>query len=92
MSLQKFKLKTANTVISADNANLQTMVANEKQQLFDLFSLSDQKKDDNNDDDDNDKATSIRNILQNMPDLWDDKQYEDEYDVQNYAKKNSEEK
>ena len=36
MSLQKFKLKTANAVISSDNASLQSMATNS---IMDLFSL-----------------------------------------------------
>ena len=36
MGLQKFKLKTANTVISKDNASLESMG---KEQIFELFSL-----------------------------------------------------
>ena len=36
MGLQKFKLKTANTVISKDNASLKSMG---KEQIFELFSL-----------------------------------------------------
>ena len=36
MGLQKFKLKTANTVISNDNSSLESMG---KEQIFELFSL-----------------------------------------------------
>ena len=41
MSLQKFKIKTANTVISKDNSSLESMG---KEQIFELFSLENSNK------------------------------------------------
>lgn len=41
LGIQKFKLKTANTVISDENSSLETMG---KGEIFDLFSLSDSEK------------------------------------------------
>ncbi len=91
LGLQKFKLMTANTVISRDNASLSSMNTN---QIFDLFSL---------DDDDGTNVRSrnkeqgqaaateakggIKAILENLPELWDSSQYNDEYDLDAYAKK-----
>ncbi|XP_017968444.1 TATA-binding protein-associated factor 172 isoform X2 [Drosophila navojoa] len=85
MSLQKFKILTANTVVSADNASLQTMGTS---QIFDLFNG------------DNNKASnsgtaataaggsggmSMNTIIENLPELWSEHQYEEEYDMGNFV-------
>jgi TATA-binding protein-associated factor len=83
MGLQKFKLTIANTVISNDNSSLQTMATD---QLLDLFSFGNNKSDITN------KATASRsssdtgmkNILENLPELWDSQQYDSEYDLTNF--------
>ncbi|CAK1547449.1 unnamed protein product [Leptosia nina] len=80
MGLQKFKLKTANTVISSENAAMETMGTD---QLLDLFQLSNTTS----------KpalpttsAGSSKSVLETLPELWDDKQYEEEYDMSNFIK------
>lgn len=79
MSLQKFKLTIANTVISQENASLQTMATD---QLLDLFSLdphsgghgsADQKSACN--------SRGVKSVLENLPDLWEESAYESEYDL-----------
>ncbi|XP_077293659.1 histone acetyltransferase 1 isoform X2 [Arctopsyche grandis] len=83
MGLQKFKLLTANTVISSENASLETMGTDK---LLELFPNS------------NSNSSSISSrglygsgpvtmkaILDNLPDLWEDKQYETEYDMTNFV-------
>ncbi|XP_050684364.1 TATA-binding protein-associated factor 172 [Leptidea sinapis] len=80
MGLQKFKLKTANTVISSDNAAMETMGTD---QLLDLFQLASgppaggvaERA-----------GAGARSVLDALPDLWDDKQYEEEYDMANFIK------
>lgn len=78
MGLQKFKILTANTVVSNENSSMETMGTD---QLLDLFSLSDDQKH---------KATKsasndgIKNVLENLPDLWDNRQYEEEYDMTSF--------
>ena len=90
LGLQKFKLKTANTIISSDNASLQSMATD---QIFDLFSLEEGGSSGNGHGGANNEdacggaqgtSGSIKAILENMPELWDDRQYEEEYDIQNY--------
>lgn len=83
-SLQKFKLLTASTIISSENASLETMGTD---QLLDLFHL------DNNkgirpsaSSSDPDGPATMKTILENLPDLWDDQQYETEYDMANFVK------
>ena len=81
MSLQKFKLHTAQTVITSENANIATMGTDN---VLDLFSL--------------DKTPpggggqaavpggGIKSVLDNLPELWNENQYSDEYDMDNYIK------
>lgn len=85
-SLQKFKLLTANTVISSENAAMETMGT---EQLLDLFQLG------------GDKpgpaqpqagpsagpagaGAGVQGVLETLPDLWDDRQYEEEYDMTHF--------
>ncbi|XP_013143480.1 PREDICTED: TATA-binding protein-associated factor 172 [Papilio polytes] len=73
MGLQKFKLMTANTVISSENAAMETMGT---EQLLDLFQLSQQPQ----------QQQQPAALLDALPDLWDDKLYEEEYDMTNFIK------
>lgn len=87
LGLQKFKMITANTVISSDNASLHSMATD---QIFDLFSLQDDPSaDDQNGarDQQRQQQQGIKALLDNMPELWDDRQYEDEYDLNTYMNK-----
>ncbi|KAK7075654.1 btaf1 RNA polymerase II, B-TFIID transcription factor-associated, 170kDa [Halocaridina rubra] len=90
MGLQKFKMMTANTVISQENSSLLSMGT---EQLLDLFSLDSgrnevtgvPKRTKTN------KASTSQTlgigtsgakaVLENLPELWDDDQYESEYDM-----------
>nr|XP_049699746.1 TATA-binding protein-associated factor 172 [Helicoverpa armigera] len=81
MGLQKFKLLTANTVISSENAAMETMGTD---QLLDLFNLSSS----NSAPQSQQQAgpSGMKSVLETLPDLWDDKQYEEEYDMTNFIK------
>lgn len=85
--LQKFKMTIANTIISQDNSSLQTMGTD---QLLDLFSLDDQAKGQqitsSGGSSDQGKRESIKSILENLGDLWDEKEYESEYNLDNFIK------
>lgn len=90
MGLQKFKLTIANTVISQENSSLQSMGTD---QLLDLFTLDDQKKGSVStpiemhgarSSDRNSSGRGIKSVLDTLPDLWDDHQYETEYDLCNF--------
>ncbi|XP_015182323.1 PREDICTED: TATA-binding protein-associated factor 172 isoform X1 [Polistes dominula] len=84
MGLQKFKLLTANTVISTENASLETMATD---QLLDLFSLENNKgiKLDNQENIGVSKVSCVqgvnRSVLEILPELWEQQQYDDEYDL-----------
>lgn len=68
---------TANTVISSENAAMETMGTD---QLLDLFSLSGS----------NAGAPAPiepgQSTMETLPDLWDDTQYEEEYDMSTFIK------
>ncbi|KAL0279382.1 UNVERIFIED_CONTAM: hypothetical protein PYX00_000958 [Menopon gallinae] len=87
MGLQKFKLLTANTVISDENGALETMATD---QLLDLFTLKD------NDNKSTSSQTSssfsnlrvpgvpIKGLLDSLPELWEQQQYEKEFDMSTF--------
>nr|XP_012231166.1 PREDICTED: TATA-binding protein-associated factor 172 [Linepithema humile] len=88
MGLQKFKLLTANTVISTDNAALETMATD---QLLDLFLLDNEKEKrqpDHHDDAALSKLPGLpgisRSVLDILPELWEQQQYDDEYDLDSF--------
>jgi TATA-binding protein-associated factor len=82
MGLQKFKLLTANTIVSDENASMETMGTDN---LLDLFNLSEEGKAKGRQQDgassSSASSSSVKNVLENLPELWDNNQYEDEYDL-----------
>lgn len=84
MGLQKFKLLTANTIVSEQNASMETMAT---EQLFDLFTLSNNGTDPKQLNG-NDRKTSVtlKQAIENLPELWEDKEYEEEYDITQFIK------
>lgn len=78
---------TANTVISSENASLETMGTD---RLLELFPNSDKNnlntpslssKGPNS----TSGSVTMKAILDNLPDLWEEKQYETEYDMDNFV-------
>lgn len=82
MGLQKFKLLTANTVVGVNNQSMETMATD---QLLDLFSI--EGKDDDPKKSSSKSGSSVKNILESLPELWDDNQYAEEFDIDNFIKK-----
>lgn len=83
MGLQKFKLMTANTVISADNASLETMGTDK---LLDLFSLEKQGITGNMSGPSSAGSSGqLKSVLDSLPDLWEQADYDEEYDVSNFV-------
>lgn len=90
MGLQKFKLLTANTIVSDENASLETMGTD---QLFDLFSFSDKITVNSSSGGgssisgtsttghDGNTAVTMKQVLNGLPELWEDNQYDEEYDL-----------
>lgn len=110
MCLQKFKLKTANTVISSDNGSLHSMATDS---ILDLFSLEEPSDFQETGELDESESTgpprkratgggggasgggggsSFKELLEEMPELWDEKQYEAEYDINNFMTRTKSEK
>lgn len=88
--LQKFKMTIANTVIGEDNSSLQTMSTD---QLLDLFTLDDHHKGSNAAHSHSDSLLptagnrqSMRVMLDSLEELWDEKQYESEYNLDNFMR------
>lgn len=104
---------TANTVISQDNACIETMQTDQVGsissyvlflpyitffhkakvyfkfylQLLDLFVLQDQKNDRHEKKEDVGSIVgAYKNVLENLPELWEDKLYEEEYDLSTFIK------
>ncbi|XP_059214862.1 TATA-binding protein-associated factor 172 isoform X2 [Centropristis striata] len=79
MGLQKFKMSIANTVISQDNASLQSMGTD---QLLNLFSLDKGEK--------GEQAAStsgkasMKSVLDGLGELWDQQQYDTEYNLDSF--------
>ncbi|KAB0406436.1 hypothetical protein E2I00_011546, partial [Balaenoptera physalus] len=80
MGLQKFKMNIANTVISQENSSLQSMGTD---QLLDLFTLDKDGKGEKADTSTSGKA-SMKSVLENLSDLWDQEQYDSEYSLENF--------
>ncbi|CAH3137716.1 unnamed protein product [Pocillopora meandrina] len=83
MGLQKFKLNIANTVISQDNSSLLTM---DTGQLLDLFSVDQEKKREKPSAQQSNATgkTSLKTMIENLGELWDEEQYETEYNLDNF--------
>ncbi|KAK2530509.1 Btaf1 [Columba guinea] len=81
MGLQKFKMNIANTVISQENTSLQSMGT---EQLLDLFTLDKDGKTEKADTSTSSGKASMKSILENLGELWDQEQYDTEYSLENF--------
>ena len=86
--LQKFKLNIANTVISQENSSLGSMGTD---QLLDLFTLDSTSKghqvaksSQENLQSEQGGKVSFKAMLENFGELWDEKQYETEYNLDTF--------
>lgn len=94
MSLQKFKLGIANSVVNIENSSLASMGT---EQLMNMFDKEDQL---NNGgagkassssstaaaDNTPVPANAYQKLMENISDLWDESQYENEFDMSNFIK------
>lgn len=81
MGLQKFKMSIANTVISQENASLQSMGTD---QLLDLFTLDKDGKREKMETSEAGGKTSMKSILDNLGELWNQEQYDSEFSLDNF--------
>lgn len=78
MSLQKFKLHTARTVITSDNSSIASM---QTDQVLDLFSLTAQQPGGQRE---GSSDNGIKSVLDNLPELWVEDQYSEEYNMDTF--------
>ncbi|XP_041123938.1 TATA-binding protein-associated factor 172 isoform X1 [Polyodon spathula] len=81
MGLQKFKMSIANTVISQENASLQSMGTD---QLLNLFTLEKDEKAEKGEAPGSSGKTSAKSVLDNLGDLWSEEQYDTEYNLDSF--------
>uniref|UniRef100_A0A3Q3JAF2 BTAF1 RNA polymerase II, B-TFIID transcription factor-associated n=1 Tax=Monopterus albus TaxID=43700 RepID=A0A3Q3JAF2_MONAL len=79
MGLQKFKMSIANTVISQENASLQSMGTN---QLLNLFTLDKGEKGEQSSS--TSGKASMKSVLDSLGELWDQQQYDMEYNLDSF--------
>mmetsp|Transcript_11790 Transcript_11790/g.47593 ORF Transcript_11790/g.47593 Transcript_11790/m.47593 type:complete len:566 (-) Transcript_11790:190-1887(-) len=87
MGLQKFKMHIANSIVTKDNSSINTMDTN---QLLDLFNYSDAPAQkaaggegavDELGNVKTKKATGLKAVMADLEELWDESQYEEEYNL-----------
>ncbi|XP_061600766.1 TATA-binding protein-associated factor 172 isoform X3 [Cololabis saira] len=79
MGLQKFKMSIANTVINQENTSLQSMGTD---QLLNLFTLDQGGKGERGEP--SSGKGSMKSVLDGLGELWDQQQYESEYDLDTF--------
>jgi len=77
-------VQTANTVISGENSRLETMRTDK---LLDLFSHKSSPLSNISPGSSKTTTGSVKAIIDALPDLWDQKQYEDQYDLSQFMSK-----
>uniref|UniRef100_A0A3Q3GBQ6 BTAF1 RNA polymerase II, B-TFIID transcription factor-associated n=1 Tax=Kryptolebias marmoratus TaxID=37003 RepID=A0A3Q3GBQ6_KRYMA len=82
MGLQKFKMSIANTVINQENTSLQSMGTDQLLNLFTLDKFQGEKAD-AGEPSASGKA-SIRSVLDGLGELWDQQQYDTEYNLDSF--------
>ncbi|KAI9276261.1 hypothetical protein BY458DRAFT_554739 [Sporodiniella umbellata] len=84
MGLQKFKLNIANSIVNQQNSGLQSM---DTDQILDLFNIGGQentKKKQKVDNGSSEGMGAAKAVLENLENLWDDKEYEEEYNIDSF--------
>lgn len=94
LNLQRFKIDVASTVVNQQNAGLNTM---ETDQILDLFNLGDTddrppatvagREEDLVDETGNVRQKGEKGWLDDLGELWDDKQYEEEFNLDSFLQK-----
>lgn len=84
MSLQQFKIHTAKSVISDDNSSIRSM---QTDQVLDLFSLNSGVKGvRKGQESTSEGGGSVKSVLDNLPELWNEEQYSEEYNMESFIK------
>ncbi|XP_077585999.1 TATA-binding protein-associated factor 172 [Stigmatopora nigra] len=82
MGLQKFKMNIANTIISQENASLQSMGTD---QLLNLFTLDKSGQGERAEQSSSTSGkASMKSVLDGLGELWDQQQYDSEYNLDSF--------
>ncbi|KAI9316037.1 hypothetical protein BX666DRAFT_283572 [Dichotomocladium elegans] len=89
MGLQKFKLNIANTVVNQQNSGLQSM---DTDQILDLFNVAGSREEPKKRKDasgatggqNNEVGGKAKAVLENLETLWEEKDYEEEYNIDSF--------
>jgi hypothetical protein len=68
-------------IVSQENASFSTMNAD---QLFDLFQLTDVDSTKKKEEEKPDRKLTVTNVLENLEELWDVRQYQEEYSIDHF--------
>ena len=82
--LQKFKLNIANTVITQENSSFAAM---DTSQVLDLFTVENKKEKKTPASKPTSNKASMSDVLENLGELWEQEQYEQEYDLNSFMNK-----
>lgn len=86
LGLQKFKTMVSNTVINQDNIGLSTMGVDQLLDLFEVDSIQATRPYSNSGEQkETGSSKGKTNITDMLPELWDERQYESEYDLTNFV-------
>jgi len=85
MGLQKFKTMVSSSVINQDNAGLNTMNVDQLLGLFEDNSDTAAGDKSNRDVNDTSRKASASNFIESLPELWDQQQYDTEYDLSSFV-------
>ncbi|XP_076818589.1 TATA-binding protein-associated factor 172-like [Clavelina lepadiformis] len=83
LGLQKFKLSIANTVVGDDNRGLQSMGTNQVLGLFTLDKSTTSKAKSSSEA----SSRGLRSMMEGLEELWDQSQYDEEYNLDNFIQK-----
>lgn len=94
MGLQKFKMNIASTIVNQQNAGLSSMDTGQLLDLFDVDDTATTKVENGTSTDEKSVPDDVNNGLSGkaadavgeLADLWDEAQYEDEYNLDNFIK------
>jgi TATA-binding protein-associated factor len=94
MGLQKFKMNIASTIVNQQNSGLKSMDTNQLLDLFDVDESATRLEEKENTDDKTNVADDVAGGLTGkaagavgeLADLWDESQYDDEYNLDNFIK------
>lgn len=86
MSLQKFKLSIANSVVNIENSSLSSMGTEQLMNMFNRDNSATNKEKGKDEATSSSSADNYQRLLNNIGEIWDESQYENEYDLNNFIK------